>query len=265
MSWKAKAPVVLRLDAKRGAGRSQEFAEHDEEEQRRRLALIGQFACGTAHDIGNLLAAITMALEQLRGSQRTGRLEEAVERALAAAQEGMAATRALLRTASNQAAASEIFDPNACIRGVAALLRQVAGPRIRLRLALAPNVWQVMADRHAAVLALLNLATNARDAMPIGGDILLTTANATLRRQVEGLTGDFVALTVADTGKGMPAAVVSHACRPFFTTKSSGQGTGLGLTQVCDFARRSRGAITIESKLERGSAVTLYLPRATTH
>jgi signal transduction histidine kinase len=230
-----------------------------------RHAGIGQFAYCTAHDVGNLLAAITLCLAQLRGRQAARELEETVEQALQAAEQGIAATRSLLRTASGQSGPAEIFDPNGCIQSARSLLRVAAGLRVRLVLVLAPGVWKVAADPNAAVLALLNLTTNARDAMPTGGDLRLATANVRLRGQVEGLTGDFVAVSVADTGKGMSATVLSEACRPFFTTKPSGQGTGLGLTQVCDFARSSRGAISIESKLGRGSTVTLYLPRAMAH
>jgi two-component system, NtrC family, sensor kinase len=237
----------------------------DRERRAARDAGIGQFAYCTAHDIGNLLAAITLSLARLRGRQATGEMEEAVEQALQAAEQGIAATRTLLRTVSGRSGSTEIFDPNDCIRSARSLLQVAGGLRVRLALALAPEAWKVAADPHAAVLALLNLTTNARDAMPSGGDLRLTTANVSLRGQVEGLTGDFVAISVTDTGKGMSAAVISRACRPFYTTKPEGQGTGLGLTQVGDFAHSSRGAISIESKLGRGSTVTLYLPRAMAH
>jgi signal transduction histidine kinase len=226
------------------------------------MALIGQFACGTAHDLGNLFAAIALALEQLRGSQRSGELEEVVERALGAAEGGMAATQALLRTATDRSGRCEVFDPNACIRRGASLLREAAGRRVRLHLALEPGVWEVMADPPEAVLALLNLTVNARDAMPAGGDLRIMSANVTLRGQVAGLTGDFVALSAVDTGRGMPGQVVAQACRPFFTTKPGGQGNGLGLSQVRDFAQRARGAVQIESEVGRGTVVTIYLPRA---
>jgi signal transduction histidine kinase len=255
MSGRAGPGVVLRLDTRWPA----------EKERRRNLALIGQFACGTAHDLGNLLAGIAMALEQLRGSQSTCALEEVVERALGAVEEGMAATQALLRTASNQTGRSEVFDPNVCILRAASLLREAAGLRVHLHLALEPTIWQIAADPHATVLALLNLTINARDAMPTGGDLRIVSANVTLCGQVGGLTGDFVALSAVDRGIGMPANVMARACRPFFTTKAPEHGTGLGLTQVREFAQRARGAIAIKSKVGQGTTVTLYLPRAVGH
>lgn len=112
------------------------------------------------------------------------------------------------------------------------------------------------------MLALLNLATNARDAMPKGGDLRVRTANVVLHDEIGGLTGEFVALTMADTGTGMPEAVRSRACEPFFTTKMPGKGSGLGLTQVREFARAARGTVSIKSRVGEGTAITLYLPRA---
>jgi two-component system, NtrC family, sensor kinase len=258
------AESAMRLDAAKRPGRIQNFAAR-EDEQRRTLALIGQFASGTAHDLGNLFVVIEMALERLHENQRSSELEQQVQCALGAAAAGMAATRALLRVASNQAERSEVFDPNDCIGRFAALLRHAAGLRVRLHLALAPGVWPIAADPHATVLALLNLTINARDAMPTGGDVHIASANVALRGQMNGLTGDFVALKVSDTGSGMPAHVIAEACRPFFTTKGPEHGTGLGLARVREFAQRAGGAVAIASTLGRGTAITLYLPRATAH
>ena len=251
---------VVRLDGGRWRGRARDFGSH-EGEQRRRMALIGEFASGTAHDLGNLFAVIMMALERLHGSQRTGELERQAECALNAAETGMAVTRALLRVASNQIERSEVFDPNACIRRFASLLREAAGLRVRLHLALAPGVWQIVADPHATVLALLNFTMNARDAMPTGGDLYIASANVALRGEVGGLTGNFVALSAVDTGTGMPKHIIAQASRPFFTTKGPGRGTGLGLAKVREFAQRSGGVLVVESEQGRGTTVTLYLPR----
>jgi signal transduction histidine kinase len=256
--------VVVRLDIGRRRGRARDFASQ-EAERLRRMALIGQFASGTAHDLGNLFAVIMMSLGRLHGSQRTGELERQAECALEAAAAGMAVTRALLRVASNQIERSEVFDPNACIRRFASLLREAAGLRVRLHLALEPNVWQIVADPHATVLALLNLTMNARDAMPSGGDLHIASANVALRGEVGGLTGDFVALSAVDTGAGMTKHVMAQACRPFFTTKGPGRGTGLGLARVREFAQRSGGALAIESEAGRGTTIRLYLPRAIGH
>jgi signal transduction histidine kinase len=255
--------AAMRLDAAKRPDR-QNF-EAQEDEQRRNMALIGQFASGTAHDLGNLFAVIEMALERLRENQRNSELEQQVQCALGAAAAGMAATRALLQVASNQIERSEVFDPNDCLRRFAALLRHAAGLRVRLHLALEPTVWPIVADPHATVLALLNLTMNARDAMPTGGDLHIVSTNVALRGQIEGLTGDFVALRVNDTGSGMPAHVVAQACRPFFTTKGPAHGTGLGLARVREFAQRAGGAVAIASTVGRGATITLYLPRAIKH
>lgn len=258
------AESAMRLDAATRSGRVQNFAAR-EDEQRRSMALIGQFASGTAHDLGNLFVVIEMALERLHENQRSSELEQQVQCALGAAAAGMAATRALLRVASNQIERSEVFDPNDCIGRFAPVLRHAAGLRVRLHLALEPGVWPIAADPHATVLALLNLTMNARDAMPTGGDLHIASANVALRGQIKGLTGDFVALRVSDTGSGMPAHVIAQACRPFFTTKGPEHGTGLGLARVREFAQRAGGAVAIASTLGRGTTITLYLPRAITH
>jgi signal transduction histidine kinase len=252
---------VVRLDVGRQRGRDRDFASH-EDERLRRMALIGEFASGAAHDLGNLFAVIMMTLGRLQGARRTGEFERQAECALEAAATGMAVTRALLRVASNQIEHSEVFDPNVCIRRFASLLREAAGLRVRLHLALDPGVWPIIADPHATVLALLNLTMNARDAMPSGGDLHIASANVGLRGEVGGLTGDFVALSAVDTGAGMTKRAMAQACRPFFTTKGPGRGTGLGLTSVTEFVQRSGGALAIESEEGRGTTITLYLPRA---
>jgi len=255
---------VVRLDVGRRRGRDRDFASH-EAERLRRMALIGEFASGAAHDLGNLFAVIMMTLGRLQGARRTGEFERQAECALEAAATGMAVTRALLRVASNQIEHSEVFDPNVCIGRFASLLREAAGFRVRLHLALEPGVWPIIADPHATVLALLNLTMNARDAMPSGGDLHIASANVGLCREVGGLTGDFVALSAVDNGAGMTKRVMAQACRPFFTTKGPGRGTGLGLAKVREFAQRSGGAIAIESEEGSGTKVTLYLPRAVGH
>jgi two-component system, NtrC family, sensor kinase len=258
------AEAAARLDVRKRRTRVQDFAGR-QEEIRRNMALIGQFATGTAHDLGNLFIVIEMALARLRENQRSSELEQQVQCAIEAAAAGMAATRALLRVASNQIERSEVFDPNDCIRRFAPVLRDAAGLRVRLHLALEPRVWPIVADPHATVLALLNLTMNARDAMPRGGDLHIVSANIALRGQIKGLTGDFVALSVTDTGIGMPAHVIAQACRAFFTTKGPEHGTGLGLARVREFTQRAGGAVAIGSKVGRGATITLYLPRAVRH
>lgn len=263
----AKAEILLEPSENVGypiwevAARGRQAAR-DDELRRETLATIGQFACGTAHDVGNLLVGIVFALSRLRGRQQAGELEETVGHALQAAEQGLAATRRLLQLARHRPPRREIFDLNGCIQEIYGLLREAAGLDAHLSLALAPDIWTVDADANATVLALLNLATNARDAMPKGGDLRVGTANVVLHGEIGGLTGEFVALTMADTGTGMPEAVRSRACEPFFTTKMPGKGSGLGLTQVCEFARAARGRVSIRSRVGQGTTITLYLPRA---
>jgi signal transduction histidine kinase len=226
------------------------------------MAAIGQYACGTAHDVGSLMVGIVLGLSQLRGQQRSRNLEVVLDSALQAARQGLCATQSLLEVARHRPERNGILDPNACIRRIESLLSQTAGVAVRLVLVLEPGIWKVKVNVNAAALALVNLGTNARDAMPQGGILRVETANVALRSEVGGLNGEFVAIIVADNGKGMPEHVRARACEPFFTTKTVGNGTGLGLTQVSELARRARGAVSISSAAGRGTAVTLYLPRA---
>jgi CheY-like chemotaxis protein len=133
---------------------------------------------------------------------------------------------------------------------------------IELIVDLADPVHPIMADPTQLELALLNLGFNARDAMPQGGQIRLRASNATLEGEVEGLRGDFVAISISDTGTGIPAEIRERVLEPFFTTKAFGQGTGLGLSQAYGFAKQSRGALALESEVGQGTTATLYLPTA---
>jgi CheY-like chemotaxis protein len=148
-----------------------------------------------------------------------------------------------------------------------AMLRQTLGEHIRIETALAPDLWRTRADPSRLEDAILNLAVNARDAMPRGGRLLLETANAHLDEQyvqenVEVTAGDYVAVYVSDSGTGMSAEVIERAFEPFFTTKEVGRGTGLGLSMVYGFAKQSRGHVKIYSELGHGTSIKLYLPRA---
>ena len=244
-----------------GRGNGGDYADGPQSQS---MAAIGQYACGTAHDVGNLLAGIVVGLSQLRGRLDSGKLEAVLDGALQAAEQGLGATRSLLEFAHHRPGRSGIFDPNELIRQIELQLCQAIETAARLVLVLEPNIWTVEANANDAVLALLNLATNARDAMRQGGILRIETANVALRSEIGGLDGEFVAITVADNGEGMPAHVRARAFEPFFTTKTTGKGTGLGLTQVSEFVRRTRAAVSISSTVGRGTAVTLYLPRAMT-
>jgi signal transduction histidine kinase len=241
------------------------YADSDDDELRSQtMAAIDQYACGTAHDVGNLLVGIIMALSQLRGQQHSKKLEAMLDSALQAARQGLCATQSLREVARHRPERSGILDANACIRRIEPLLHEATGFAVQLVLVLEPRIWKVKVNVDAAVLALVSLGTNARDAMPQGGVLRIETANVVLRGEIGGLNGEFVAITVADNGLGIPEHVRAQAFEPFFAAKADGNGTGLGLSQVRELARRARGAVSISSAPGRGTAVTLYLPRAMT-
>jgi signal transduction histidine kinase len=228
------------------------------------MAAIAQYARGTARDVGNLLVGVVLHLSQLRGQQHSKKLEAMLDSALQAARQSLCATEALLEVARHRPERSGILDPNACIRRIESLLHEATGFAVQLVLVLEPGIWKVKVNIDAAVLALVSLGTNARDAMPQGGLLRVETANVVLRGEIGGLNGEFVAITVADNGMGMPERVCARAFEPFLTAEAVGDSTGLGLTQLTELARRARGAVSISSAAGRGTAVTLYLPRAMT-
>jgi signal transduction histidine kinase len=228
------------------------------------MAAIPQYACGTAHDVGNLLVGIVLRLSKLRGQQHSKKLEAILDSALQAARQGLCATQSLLEVARRRPSGSGILDPNACIRWIEPLLHEATGFAVQLVLVLEPGIWNVKVNVDAAVLALVSLGTNARDAMPQGGLLRVETANVVLRGEIGGLNGEFVAITVADNGTGMPEHVSARrAFESLSPANTVGNGHGLGLTQVRELARRARGAVSISSAAGRGTAITLYLPRAT--
>jgi signal transduction histidine kinase len=173
---------------------------------------------------------IILGLSQLRGQQRSRKLEAVLDSALQAARQGLCATQSLLDVACHRPERNGILDPNACIRWIEPLLCRTAGVAVRLVLVLEPGIWKVKVNVNAAALALVNLGTNARDAMPQGGVLRVETANVVLRGEIGGLNGEFVAIILADNGTGMPDHVRARACEPFFTTKTVEKGTGLGLS-----------------------------------
>ncbi|MBO0757209.1 MAG: hypothetical protein J2P54_15215 [Bradyrhizobiaceae bacterium] len=231
-----------------------------------KLQVIGQLAGGVAHDVNNMLSVIVSSLEMLpevpRGSERFRAL---VERSIQAALKSAELTRALLPFARKQALHPEVTDVNALVGGSVSLLRRTLGERIEIDLQLDPELWLCTIDRGQLESAILNLAINARNAMPRGGHVTIITTNAELEELSAGegdvaLSGPYVMIRVA---VGMPPEIVSRAFDPFFSTKDVRKGTGLGLSMVYGFARQSGGLARIISEAGRGTVVTLYLPRAT--
>jgi signal transduction histidine kinase/CheY-like chemotaxis protein len=234
--------------------------------QSQKLEAIGRMTGGVAHDFNNLLQVVTAGLtlleragpDEARRRAIRASMREAVERGARVAQQ-------LLVFARRQALIPERLDPAGRVAAMRGLLRQSLRGDIELRMELAHGLWPVEADATQLEVALLNLAVNARDAMPRGGALTLSGANETMADPPgtpDRLAGEFVRLSVADTGTGMPPDVVARAFEPFFTTKEVGKGTGLGLPQVYGFARQSGGAARIESEPGRGTTVSLFLPRA---
>ena len=257
----ARTAALLRAaDEKR---RAEEAARQSE-----KLAALGQLVGGVAHDFNNLLQVVGSGAALLRrpGLTDARRLAvlEGMERAGDTARE---LTGRLLAFARQQPLTPETFNLNARLLAMSALLRQTLGRGVQVETALAPDLWPVHADPGQLELAVLNLAVNARDAMPQGGRLTLRTRNAILpadgeRPDTGRKGGDYVCLEVADTGIGMAPAVLTRAMEPFFTTKEPGRGTGLGLPQAFGFARQSGGDLHVDSTPGTGTTVSILLPRA---
>ena len=231
--------------------------------QAQRLEAVGQLTGGVAHDFNNLLAVIALNAELLAevsaADPEHARLAAEI---LATTESGAELTRRLLAFARRQTLQPQAMNLNATIAEAATLLRRTLGAAVRVQLDLAPELWPMRADASQVGDALLNLALNARDAMPEGGTLGIATANARLQATPDLPAGDYVALTVTDTGTGMPPEVLERAVEPFFTTKPPGAGTGLGLSMIYGFARQSGGTMVLHSAPGAGTTVRLLLPRA---
>lgn len=234
--------------------------------QAQKMEVLGQLTGGVAHDFNNLLTAITGNLElieqRLGADERTARLMGAAQRA---AQRAAALTEQLLAFARRQHLRPQPIDINAVIRGMSDLLGRTLGPNLGVHTVLAEDLWLALVDPTQLEIAVLNLAINARDAMPRGGSIVVETHNLVsgvdaMPAELAGRDG--VMLAVRDTGTGMSEEVRARAIEPFFTTKEVGRGSGLGLSQVYGVARQSGGTIEIDSAPGVGTTVRLYLPRA---
>jgi PAS domain S-box-containing protein len=241
-----------------------------EEQLRRsqRLESIGQLTGGLAHDFNNLLTVVIGNLDLLQDEPELPKAaHELVDHALGASLRGAELTRQLLAFARRQSLAGRAFDLNELVSGTTALLRRTLGEQIETRLNLAQGLWPALADPTQVESALANLALNARDAMPGGGRLTVETSNVRVDAQeaadaVDLAPGDYVVLSVSDTGTGIPSELIGRVVEPFFTTKPQGKGTGLGLSMVYGFAKQSGGHLKIHSETGRGTMIRLYLPRA---
>jgi PAS domain S-box-containing protein len=238
--------------------------------QSQKMETIGQLTGGIAHDFNNLLTGIIGSLDIVRRRMAAGRLDEVprfMDAATAAAQRAGALTLRLLAFARRQSLDIRPNDINRLVANMEDLLHRTLGEHVELKCSLAANLWPAFTDANQLESAVLNLAINARDAMPDGGRLTIETANLQLDAaytsgQDDVDAGDYVMIGVSDTGFGMAAEVVAKAIDPFFTTKPVGEGTGLGLSMVYGFAKQTRGHLRIYSEVGHGTTVKLYLPRA---
>jgi PAS domain S-box-containing protein len=235
--------------------------------QSQKMEAVGQLTGGIAHDFNNLLQGITGSLtviQKLIAQGRVTELDRFIRGAMTSAARAAALTHRLLAFSRRQPLNPRAVRANPLVSSMDDLLRRTLGERIDLNLALAADLWPTMCDPNQLESAILNLVINARDAMPDGGRLTIQTHNAAVdgtRRQ--GLkAGEYVCISVTDTGTGMSADTTAKAFEPFFTTKPIGQGTGLGLSMIYGFVRQSGGFVDIDSELGAGTTVVLYLPRS---
>jgi signal transduction histidine kinase len=242
---------------------------HQTEERLRQtqtMAAVGRLTAGVAHDFNNLLMSISGNAEMLHH-----RLEQqpALARRLAiilqAVDRGAELVRQLLAFSRRQALTPVPVDLNQVVRGIDDLLRATVSGIIGIETLLDATLWPALIDPVQIEHVILNLAINARDAMPDGGRLTIATTNATLGKAGSGVDlppGDYVMIEMTDTGTGMSEEVLRNAFEPFFTTKPPGQGSGLGLSQVYGLAKQSGGTVQIDSTIGKGTTVRVYLPRA---
>jgi signal transduction histidine kinase len=233
--------------------------------QSQRLEAIGQLAGGMAHDFNNVLAAISSYLDGVALRSTDEKIRKVIQDAMDVIQMGANLTRRLLILSHRQGVGSELLDLNGRVASTIELLRRTLGEQVTVSLKLSPDPCQTMANPGDVDNAILNLAINARDAMPNGGELTIETRHVALDAGVadciaNARPGEYVMLTVRDTGHGMSPEVLKHAMEPLFTTKEPGKGTGLGLATIHSTVRQSGGFVAIDSTEGEGTSVHLYFP-----
>jgi signal transduction histidine kinase/CheY-like chemotaxis protein len=251
----------------------QQIAEREKTEaalrQAQKMEAVGQLTGGLAHDFNNMLAGITGSLELMRrriDQERYADLGRYVDIAATAANRAAALTHRLLAFSRRQTLSPKPTDTVALLESMTTLITGTVGPTIRVDLPHADDIWPTLCDPHQLESAILNLVINARDAMPEGGVLTIELGNVNLDTPYAAAhgdldPGDYVVLSVSDTGTGMSPEIVARAFDPFFTTKPLGAGTGLGLSMVYGFAKQSSGHLRIYSEVGQGSTIRIYLPR----
>ncbi|WP_203234453.1 hybrid sensor histidine kinase/response regulator [Sphingomonas solaris] len=237
--------------------------------QAQKMEAVGQLTGGIAHDFNNLLTGVIGSLDMMQrriAKGEMGKVEHYATTAMTSANRAAALTHRLLAFSRRQPLDPKPVNSNRLVSGMEELLRRTLGEAVRLEIVTAGGLWQTLCDPHQLESAILNLAINARDAMPDGGNLTIETCNAHLdtayAAKLRGVPpGQYVCICVTDTGTGMSPDVIAKAFDPFFTTKPIGQGTGLGLSMIYGFARQSEGYAKIYSEVDQGTTFKLYLPR----
>jgi signal transduction histidine kinase len=234
-------------------------------QQAQKMEVIGQMTGGVAHDFNNLLTAVLGNLELATRRGKDENIRRYLEGATQAAQRGAKITSQLLAFSRTQRLQTEPTDLNAIVTAMGNLLFRTIGATVRIETILEEGLWPATADPSQIESVILNLAVNARDAMPDGGRLTIATANVPQgdrSKPAELPLGDYVSVCVKDTGTGMTVEVLGKAFEPFFTTKPVGSGTGLGLSQVYGIAKQTGGTVAIDTQVGKGTTVRVYLPRA---
>jgi PAS domain S-box-containing protein len=253
------------------AERTEQLQKNEEAlRQSQKMEAIGQLTGGVAHDFNNLLQIIIGNLETLQRNlpETAGRLQRAALNAMNGARRAAALTQRLLAFSRRQPLDPKPLDVNVLVSGMSELLHRTLGETVAVETVRGAGLWRVEADPNELEAAVLNLAVNARDAMADGGRLTIETANTHIdanysATHAEVVPGQYVSISVSDTGAGMEPATIAQAFEPFFTTKPVGKGTGLGLSQVYGFVKQSGGHVKIYSEPGQGTSVKIYLPRWT--
>jgi PAS domain S-box-containing protein len=250
--------VTLEKEAAAALERAQRQSAHSQ-----KMEALGQLTGGVAHDFNNLLMIVSGHAQSLKRRLSEARDIRVLEAIQIASTRGESLTRQLLSFSRNQPLSPTVICPAEVVNAIRDVLAGSLHVNIELSIDVPDTIWPIRVDKSEVELALVNLAVNARDAMPDGGRVAIAAENVCLKSDdtPDGLAGDFVALSVTDTGSGIPDDLLTRVFEPFFTTKGADKGTGLGLSQVYGFARRSGGTVVIKGRLPRGTQVTIYLPR----
>ncbi len=259
---------TIRRDARLlAAGAREREAVEEQNRQLQKMEAVGQLTGGIAHDFNNMLAVVISGLSIIKRRIAAGNMDvaEIADATMDGANRAALLTSRLMAFSRQQPLSPAAIDSSGMLRGMADLINRALGELIQVEFHLPEGAWLIHADPSQLESAVLNLCVNARDAMPHGGKLTIETHNTEigqdLARQMEVPPGQYVSISVTDTGEGMPADVAARAFDPFFTTKGVGKGTGLGLSQVQGFVRQSKGYIKIYSEPGQGTSVKIYLPR----